>query len=122
MLLLYIHFILQELCPQNGSIHLQEPHNGDGQKNFTVTVKDATRSHIYLGRGLCCEAPPPLRSDGGTQIQAQGVLKSALGGRKGCRREAGGECEQRWEAVMAERGARTSEAINQLAACCSRAK
>lgn len=71
MLLLYIHFILQELCPQNGFIHLQAPHNGDGQKNFTVTVKDAPRRQIHLGRGLCCEAPR-LRSDGGTQVSGAG--------------------------------------------------
>lgn len=48
MLLLYIHFILQELCPQNGFIHLQEPHNGEGQKNFTVNVKAVTPRYIYL--------------------------------------------------------------------------
>ena len=47
MLLLYIHFILQELCSQNGFIHIpQKPHNSDEQKDFTVTGSDVTRNHL----------------------------------------------------------------------------
>ncbi len=46
MLLLYIHFILQELCSQNGFIHVpQKRHNTNGQKDFTVTGRDVARSH-----------------------------------------------------------------------------
>lgn len=48
--LFYIHFILQELCLQNGSIHSQEPHNGDGQKDFSAAVGDATPSQIHFRR------------------------------------------------------------------------
>lgn len=105
MLLLYIHFILQELCPQNGSIHLQEPHNGDGQKNFTTAVRDATPSQIYLGGGHCCEA-----------------LHLRNGGKTRWREGWAGNGSPRWEAAIAERGATTWEVENQPDACCSRAK
>lgn len=46
MLLLYIHFILHELCSQNGFIYLQKLHNTEGQKDFTVTGRDVTQSQI----------------------------------------------------------------------------
>lgn len=38
MLLLYIHFILQELCSQNGFIHIPKmPHNTAGRNDRIVT-------------------------------------------------------------------------------------
>lgn len=52
MLLLYVHFILHELCSQNGFIYIpRKPHNNDRQKDFIVTGRDVACNQIclYLG-------------------------------------------------------------------------
>lgn len=54
MLLLYVHFILQELCSQNGFIHIpRKPHNADGRKKvFTDIGEDVAHNQICLYLGI----------------------------------------------------------------------